>query len=429
MTSKKVITWKNNKPVLEESPLQTFNESQHLIQGYTRKLKWIFPISIIELIISYYPHKYNIYGIGLNQCGEFSVSHNSTLHHFEKLSQFESICDDCNDIYYGKSKFLIKTMNNDIYSVGNNHFGACCSIFSSSKIVHLSKINKTNLPKRSFIRLISNGLTSNHTFIITSKNKIFAFGINDNGQFGNGTHSDDANATLTPLYNLNKLFSSNNKIIKICTGLNHTLFLTNSGHIWSCGKNKLGECGIERQYRTADPLKLIPILLPLKNIIDISCGLMHNLCIDKTFKLWVFGYNRFGQLGMGGNKVVSVPKINNFFTFTNICKIYCGKSHSFVIDDDGKCWIFGRNCEGQIGIGYANINCSNIKIPHLFQDEQDDELKDLIIIDGSCGYFHTILLTNTNKIYVFGNNKNHTMSQNHIQEEIVCPYLLTKKKK
>eukprot|EP00483_Globobulimina_turgida_P011853 UN11875 len=154
---------------------------------------------------------------------------------------------------------------------------------------------------------------------------------------------------------------------------------------------------------------------------------MHNLCVDNKQKLFVFGYNRFGQLGMGGNKIVDKPQMNDFFRFMNIIVICCGKSHSFVIDDDGKCWIFGRNMEGQIGIGLANWSYANVKMPHLFQDEEDDELKDLIVVNGSCGYYHTLLLTNRNEIYAFGSNKHHAISENHIEEEIVCPYLLTKK--
>ncbi len=50
---------------------------------------------------------------------------------------------------------------------------------------------------------------------------------------------------------------------------------------------------------------------------------------------------------------------------------------------------FSRNVEGQIGIGVANWNNVGVKMPHLFQDCEDKELRDLIVLDGSCGYYHT----------------------------------------
>eukprot|EP01083_Nonionella_stella_P004282 12358_1 len=429
MATKQIITWKDNKPVLESSPLQTLRQCQYLVSGYTRKLKWIFPESVTQLLVDYCPHKYNIYAIGLNDSGEFGVGHMLPIHSFTKLESFEFVCDDCNDIYYGRSRFIIKTFGNDIYTAGTNRFGGCCTTYSLSNVTELTKINKTNLPQDSFIRSISSGLTSSHTFIISSDNKIYAFGINDNAQFGNAMRSDDSNPVLTPLHTLNRLFpSNNNKITKICTGFNHSLFLTNTGNVWSCGKNNFGQCGIVRQCGTADPLKLIPVLVPfLQNIIDIECGLMHNLCIDRAQQLWGFGYNRFGQLGFGGNKVVEKPVLNDFFKHLNVVQMSCGHSHSFVIDDDGKCWLFGRNVEGQIGIGLANWNYTGIKVPHLFQDENDDELRDLIVVDGACGYYHTIILTKQGQIYGFGSNKDHAISHEHLEQEMVCPCLVTPK--
>ena len=37
-------------------------------------------------------------------------------------------------------------------------------------------------------------------------------------------------------------------------------------------------------------------------IISISCGREHTLCLDQNGKIWVFGVNTNGELGIGQNK-------------------------------------------------------------------------------------------------------------------------------
>ena len=67
----------------------------------------------------------------------------------------------------------------------------------------------------------------------------------------------------------------------------------------------------------------------------------------------------------------------------------------------GLCWLFGRNVEGQIGNGMHG-NGSNVREPHLFQNTENALQKRTKIVDGSCGQFHTVLMTKSGGIWVFG---------------------------
>ena len=197
------------------------------------------------------------------------------------------------------------------------------------------------------ICIISDGLMAPHSIMVSAENIFFGFGSNEHGQFGDGWNSLHSKFKMKKLPNLNTTFSSPiNCVVKISCGSMHTLFLTNQGRVWSAGKNTLGQCGIKRQFGTADPLKKHPVLVSkMEGITDIQCGMSHNLCASKDGDLWTFGSNGFGECGFGGKMVIDIPRKHSSFDDVNVSKIRCGRSHSVVIDDGGLCWLFGRNVE------------------------------------------------------------------------------------
>ena len=56
---------------------------------------------------------------------------------------------------------------------------------------------------------------------------------------------------------------------------------------------------------------------------------------------------------------------------------------------------------GQIENGMHG-NGSNVREPHLFQNTENALQKRTQFVDGSCGQFHTVLMTKSGGIWVFG---------------------------
>ena len=85
----------------------------------------------------------------------------------------------------------------------------------------------------------------------------------------------------------------------------------------------------------------------------------HTLVIDNDGKLYSWGNNNYGQLGqtVSGNWVKDDKRLN--YTPTEITGVttkpwamaIAGGSFSFAIDEDGKMWGWGHNEYGQLGIG------------------------------------------------------------------------------
>ena len=166
------------------------------------------------------------------------------------------------------------------------------------------------------------------------------------------------------------------------------------------------------------------MFIVLSNPILACCGDSHNLCFDSNNKLWGFGCNTEGQLGIKNNypNLIKTPTMNEYFKNTMIEQIQCGWSHSLVIDNAQNCYLFGFNLYGQIGIGQNNVK--RVFMPHLIQSI--DSMKGISIRYGSLGFNHTLLITESNQIFSFGSNA-HNQCSSILRKLnwIVSPYLLS----
>ena len=73
--------------------------------------------------------------------------------------------------------------------------------------------------------------------------------------------------------------------------------------------------------------------------------------------LWSWGYNNFGQLGLGNVTYYSSPK--QVGALTNWSSVSCGYYHTVSIKTDGTLWSWGYNGIGQLGLG----NVTNYSSP------------------------------------------------------------------
>jgi hypothetical protein len=130
------------------------------------------------------------------------------------------------------------------------------------------------------------------------------------------------------------------------------------------------------------------------NIIDVKCGLFHTLLLTSSSEVYAWGYNFHGEIGNGCNAVQLTPVKVNGFNGERIFMISCGSSHSMVLTESGRVYSWGENIFGQLGIG----NTVNSNTPKLI------DLKAISIKRISCGQNHSLLLSNDGVIYAFGCN-------------------------
>ena len=219
------------------------------------------------------------------------------------------------------------------------------------------------------------------TFLISDK--IYVWGRNDHGQLGLG-HKNDI---IHP-----EELSLRTNIESISCGNSHTVALTsipNKLYVW--GANKDGQLGLGHTINKKSPQKLIFH----EPIVSVSCGGYHTIALTSILvKIYVWGNNMFGQLGLGDYKFKNLP--HKIIFRKPIISISCGTYHNVMLtqnsNSSNRIYVWGFNENGQLGLG----DCEDRIIPH--------KLSLYKVISVCCGGNHTIALTNDGKIYTWGHN-------------------------
>ena len=186
-------------------------------------------------------------------------------------------------------------------------------------------------------------------------------------------------------------------------------------YIYSWGFSKYGQTGLENCQYTDEPNKL---LIPIKKqVTSISCGEFNTAIIFQDNKTYLYGLNTFGQLGNGvkrfNSKKLSIIPLLSPIKFK---KLSLGGGHCLGISLEGKLYSWGLNVFGQLGLGHNN----NISQPTLVEklaileqiqiQEYDSgyNLKEINleydknIIEIKAGPQHSVILFEDNSLYSCG---------------------------
>lgn len=146
---------------------------------------------------------------------------------------------------------------------------------------------------------------------------------------------------------------------RACIGYDHSCRIREDGNVVCVGENDYGQLGI----RSHDPVYTIPgekvVNLPAKAI-EIHCSVYFTFVLLETKKVYGWGVNVYGQIGIGfGGFDVDYPEVAvNVPPVTTMC---CGDAHCLVLAESYldkeifKVYGWGLNNLGQLGIGNANL--------------------------------------------------------------------------
>lgn len=220
------------------------------------------------------------------------------------------------------------------------------------------------------IRVVSAGAL--HTLALKHNKTVLAWGINDNGQLGDGTLNQRNSATQV---------QDLTDIEAIVAGGYHSLALKSDGTVWSWGDNDFGQLGDgnegDRDESTpADAIASIPVQAGfgiLSGIQAIAAGNGYSLALGRDGVVWAWGYNEFGQLcnGESGFDLDGKPKISNIPVKVDdfgdptakIITIAAGFRHTLLMKSDGTIWACGENATGQLGDGTTLTSEVPVRVP------------------------------------------------------------------
>lgn len=225
-----------------------------------------------------------------------------------------------------------------------------------------------------------------HALLLSDQGQVYSLGENYSGQLGL-LFVDKKSRALQPQH-VKALESS--EIIQIACGGSHSLALSKDGKLFSWGSNQHGQLGIPlTNAETQVPFEIKWVNKIPSKIISIVGGDYHNLMLCEDGSLYGWGKGTKGQLGIG-NFDSFFEAVEIFGFDSPVVKIAAGgglrNSHSMAITKKGTLYCWGSGGSGQLGTGTTESQTIPTRIPMP---------SGLPVIDAACGWTHSLVLSGT----------------------------------
>eukprot|EP00742_Colponemidia_sp_Colp-10_P006997 GILJ01007510.1.p1 GENE.GILJ01007510.1~~GILJ01007510.1.p1 ORF type:complete len:672 (+),score=107.52 GILJ01007510.1:43-2058(+) len=273
-------------------------------------------------------------------------------------------------------------------------------------------------------QVVQVGCGYEHFAVLTSDSKVYTWGDNNCGQLGHDPTREYRRPERVALI-------QDHKITQLACGYEHTAVVTDANEVFVWGEMEVGsestgtdgvvqrsETGEENeeeeeeeQFDTVD-MQCKPRMLPLLDgvvVRSISCGKMFMLLLGDDGRVWGMGANSHGQLGLPETEYRCVPEYVSSIKGV-VKQISCGLEHSLVLTDAEKVYAFGNNCNGQLA---ADAETEYSSTPKLIR-----ELKGRII-QVSAGYNHNAAISDTGAIFTWGQGDNGQLGHGNLDDQVV----------
>ncbi|XP_028255527.1 X-linked retinitis pigmentosa GTPase regulator-like isoform X3 [Parambassis ranga] len=182
----------------------------------------------------------------------------------------------------------------------------------------------------------------------------------------------------------------NDTPLKIACGDEHTALVTENGKLFMFGSNNWGQLGLGSKLTVNKPTCVKA--LKSEKVQLVACGRNHTLICTAKGKVYTSGGNSEGQLGLGDyEERTTFHRVGFFNALGPIKMLAAGSNTSAALTASGKLFMWGDNTEGQIGLGKESQACTPQEVS-----------VGRPVSWVACGYYHSALVTVDGALYTFG---------------------------
>ncbi len=274
-----------------------------------------------------------------------------------------------------------------------------------------------------------------HTLALTTEGKVYAWGfgpacgVNEGGDVGmptlvtryvggdasgitmNGNHEYNWGARYRGRHRRSMASQAMNPTIaKVCAGNGFSLVLTDQGEVFSFGLSTNGRLGFQSKFHS----QLCPRLLrDLDGVTDVSAGMDFGMVLVSPGRLFGFGANDSGQLGVGHLEDVYQPKMVKTPGHTiQFQSVSCGRRHCLALDSSGRVYSWGGAGGPELGLGssaeakshldcIADFRLKGLTYPWL-NPRPVKALTGVQVVSVSAGHNHSMAVSDRGFLFVWG---------------------------
>ncbi len=178
---------------------------------------------------------------------------------------------------------------------------------------------------------------------------VWDWGYGSQGELGDGSVTDSFATAVEA--------KGPHDIVSIGEGDNYAAAVDASGNLWVWGYDPHGTLCLSHRSIVTRPVKITGL-----GATAVAGGGAHLLLLLRNGTVEACGENRYGQLGdgtMGAGSASPVPVIG----LSNVVAITAGNLFSAAVESDGSVWTWGYNAYGQLGVGMTTNEDTPQRVP------------------------------------------------------------------
>ncbi|KAI5712851.1 hypothetical protein M8J75_011739 [Diaphorina citri] len=183
-----------------------------------------------------------------------------------------------------------------------------------------------------------------HTIVITDNEGAFTFGNNSFGQCGRGIVQEEDYQGKWFCHNIADL--EGEKIMDAVCGQDHTLFLTESGKVYSCGWGADGQTGLGHLNNQETPC-LVRGEIEGERIVKLSSAVDCVLAVSDKGDVFGWGNSEYGQISESEMQISTPRVLSQCKGVSRIVDVASGGSACTMLNDEGLVYSWGYGLLGQ----------------------------------------------------------------------------------